>query len=188
MIVRGPDAYVSPTWYASKAEHGRVVPTWNYVTAHVYGDLIVHDAFDAGRAAASGPYDLITCCMTIEHVPAPAQLCRDAFELLIQRVVEAFNLRRLLEVEFAGLAAGRLSAPQSDRIRANGLNLIKRSKPPTGDYWRVDDEFTPGLGGHVLRRYAVAERIVLRRWQPPLGDDRGRNQEAVIIGNHSISA
>jgi transcriptional regulator len=42
-IVRGPDAYVSPSWYASKAEHGRVVPTWNYVTAHVYGQLIVHD-------------------------------------------------------------------------------------------------------------------------------------------------
>ncbi|MFD6157817.1 FMN-binding negative transcriptional regulator [Nocardia sp. NPDC060256] len=31
------------TWYPSKAEHGRVVPTWNYVTAHVYGRLTVHD-------------------------------------------------------------------------------------------------------------------------------------------------
>jgi transcriptional regulator len=27
----------------SKAEHGRVVPTWNYLTAHVYGRLVVHD-------------------------------------------------------------------------------------------------------------------------------------------------
>jgi transcriptional regulator len=43
VIVHGPDAYVSPSWYASKAEHGRVVPTWNYVTAHVYGRLVVHD-------------------------------------------------------------------------------------------------------------------------------------------------
>jgi transcriptional regulator len=43
VIVRGPDAYVSPNWYASKAEHGRVVPTWNYLTAHVYGRLVVHD-------------------------------------------------------------------------------------------------------------------------------------------------
>lgn len=43
VIVRGPDAYISPSWYPSKAEHGRVVPTWNYVTAHVYGRLIVHD-------------------------------------------------------------------------------------------------------------------------------------------------
>jgi len=42
-IVRGPDAYITPGWYASKIEHGRVVPTWNYVTAHVYGQLVVHD-------------------------------------------------------------------------------------------------------------------------------------------------
>src|SRR5215216_339323 len=43
VILRGPDAYVTPSWYASKAEHGGVVPTWNYVTAHVYGELVVHD-------------------------------------------------------------------------------------------------------------------------------------------------
>ena len=43
VIVRGPDAYISPSWYPTKAEHGRVVPTWNYITAHVYGRLVVHD-------------------------------------------------------------------------------------------------------------------------------------------------
>jgi transcriptional regulator len=46
VIVRGPDAYVTPSWYASKAEHGRVVPTWNYLTAHVYGAMTVHDDTD----------------------------------------------------------------------------------------------------------------------------------------------
>jgi transcriptional regulator len=43
VIARGVDGYISPSYYASKAEHGRVVPTWNYLTAHVYGELIVHD-------------------------------------------------------------------------------------------------------------------------------------------------
>ena len=43
VLLRGPDAYVSPAWYPSKAEHGRVVPTWNYVRVHVYGALVVHD-------------------------------------------------------------------------------------------------------------------------------------------------
>jgi transcriptional regulator len=43
VIVHGKDAYVSPSWYPSKAEHGRVVPTWNYTTAHVYGELVIHD-------------------------------------------------------------------------------------------------------------------------------------------------
>ncbi|MDF9749396.1 FMN-binding negative transcriptional regulator [Arthrobacter sp. ES3-54] len=42
-IIQGADAYISPSWYASKAEHGRVVPTWNYSTAHVYGNLVIHD-------------------------------------------------------------------------------------------------------------------------------------------------
>ena len=43
-IVRGPgDAYITPGFYPSKLEHGRVVPTWNYTTAHVYGELVVHD-------------------------------------------------------------------------------------------------------------------------------------------------
>ena len=43
VIVAGPDAYISPAWYATKREHGRVVPTWNYITAHVYGRLVIHD-------------------------------------------------------------------------------------------------------------------------------------------------
>ncbi|GAA1504489.1 FMN-binding negative transcriptional regulator [Dactylosporangium maewongense] len=43
VIVRGPDAYVTPSAYATKHEHGRVVPTWNYITAHVYGTLVAHD-------------------------------------------------------------------------------------------------------------------------------------------------
>jgi transcriptional regulator len=43
VIAHGVDAYVSPGWYASKAEHGRVVPTWDYTTAHIYGALRIHD-------------------------------------------------------------------------------------------------------------------------------------------------
>jgi transcriptional regulator len=42
-IFRAADAYVSPAWYPGKAEHGRVVPTWNYVVAHAHGRLRVVD-------------------------------------------------------------------------------------------------------------------------------------------------
>ena len=42
-IFQGPQAYVSPSWYPSKREHGKVVPTWNYVTVHAHGRLRVHD-------------------------------------------------------------------------------------------------------------------------------------------------
>lgn len=44
-IFRGPQAYVSPSWYPSKAEHHKVVPTWNYAVVHAHGPLqVVHDA------------------------------------------------------------------------------------------------------------------------------------------------
>jgi transcriptional regulator len=46
VIARGVDSYVTPTWYASKTEHGRVVPTWNYAVVHVHGTLTVHDDTD----------------------------------------------------------------------------------------------------------------------------------------------
>ncbi len=43
-IALGPDAYVTPSWYPSKRESGRVVPTWNYVAIHVHGTLrFFHD-------------------------------------------------------------------------------------------------------------------------------------------------
>jgi transcriptional regulator len=38
-IFGGPHAYVSPSWYPSKREHGKVVPTWNYVVVHASGPL-----------------------------------------------------------------------------------------------------------------------------------------------------
>ena len=49
-IFMGPDAYVSPSWYPAKQEHGRVVPTWNYSTVHARGTLEVFD--DPQRLAA----------------------------------------------------------------------------------------------------------------------------------------
>ena len=42
-VVAGPQAYVSPAWYPSKQEHGRVVPTWNYSSVHLTGLVTVHD-------------------------------------------------------------------------------------------------------------------------------------------------
>src|SRR5947207_1410374 len=36
MIFQGPQAYITPNWYPSKAEHGKVLPTWNYVALHAY--------------------------------------------------------------------------------------------------------------------------------------------------------
>jgi len=48
-IVHGPQAYVSPSWYAAKAEHGRVVPTWNYSSVQLSGTVELLDDVDAVR-------------------------------------------------------------------------------------------------------------------------------------------
>ena len=63
-IFLGPHAYVSPNWYPSKAETGKAVPTWNYITVHARGPIrwipdvdwlrahvtALSDAHEAGRA------------------------------------------------------------------------------------------------------------------------------------------
>jgi transcriptional regulator len=51
LVVTGPQAYISPTWYASKAEHGRVVPTWNYSAVQLAGRARIHQDSDWLRAA-----------------------------------------------------------------------------------------------------------------------------------------
>jgi transcriptional regulator len=126
-IVRGPDAYISPSWYASKAEHGRVVPTWNYVTAHVYGRLVVHD--DPGWVEG------VVRRLTVKHETAkgePVWSVDDAprnfidgqlraivgMELLITRIEAKAKLsQNRPEADVEGVVAG-LSARGDDRSAA----------------------------------------------------------------------
>lgn len=49
-IFMGPDGYVTPSWYPSKKQHGKVVPTWNYTAVHAYGPVEFFD--DAERLLA----------------------------------------------------------------------------------------------------------------------------------------
>ena len=45
VIFQGPQAYVSPSWYPSKQEHGKVVPTWNYIVVQAWGrPRVIDDA------------------------------------------------------------------------------------------------------------------------------------------------
>ena len=45
-VFGGPSHYISPSWYPSKREDGKVVPTWNYVAVHVRGRCTIHDDAD----------------------------------------------------------------------------------------------------------------------------------------------
>ena len=43
VIFTGPDAYITPMWYETKRETGKVVPTWNYIAVHAHGTLRLRD-------------------------------------------------------------------------------------------------------------------------------------------------
>jgi transcriptional regulator len=43
VVFQGPQAYISPNWYPGKAEHGKAVPTWNYIHVQARGQLVVRD-------------------------------------------------------------------------------------------------------------------------------------------------
>jgi transcriptional regulator len=112
-IFRGPSAYVSPGFYPSKREHGRVVPTWNYEAVHAYGALewvedaanlhhIVErlsDAFEADRPApwsvsdAPPPYvqsmlkAIVGVRLVIERIEAARKLSQNRSEPDRQGVV-----------------------------------------------------------------------------------------------------
>ena len=75
VVFQGPQGYVTPGWYASKREHGRVVPTWNYATVHAWGrPRVIEDADWLHRQVA----DLTTLRETpraapwaVDDAPAP---------------------------------------------------------------------------------------------------------------------
>ncbi len=56
-MFRGPDAYISPSWYATKREHGKVVPTWNYVAVHAHGPIKFFDDREQLRGIVTGLTD-----------------------------------------------------------------------------------------------------------------------------------
>ncbi|MFI0815744.1 FMN-binding negative transcriptional regulator [Streptomyces sp. NPDC021098] len=118
VIVHGPEAYVTPTWYATKAEHHRVVPTWNYVIAHVYGQLVVHDdpawteaqirrLTDRHEAGSAEPWSVDQAPATFIERQLRAVV---GVEVLISRVEAKFKLsqnqpQRNVEGVVAGLEA-----------------------------------------------------------------------------------
>lgn len=56
-VVTGPDAYISPAFYATKREHGRVVPTWNYSAVHLRGPVRVVEDVEWLRSVVTGLTD-----------------------------------------------------------------------------------------------------------------------------------
>jgi transcriptional regulator len=82
-VFTGPEAYISPGWYPSKREHGKVVPTWNYTMVQAHGALHVHDDTTWLRALVGQ--------LTTRHEAAQAQpwSVSDAPEDYVQQMLRA---------------------------------------------------------------------------------------------------
>lgn len=116
---QGPDAYVSPNWYPSKAATERMVPTWNYATVVAHGQARLHD--DAAWVLAQ--IEALTAQQEATQ-PRPwkpsdaapgfvPQLLRVlvGVELVVERLEAKFKLGQNRSAEdLAGLAAGLQAA------------------------------------------------------------------------------
>jgi DNA-binding GntR family transcriptional regulator len=84
----------------------------------------------------------------------------------IQRLAETFSLRRLLETEFAGLAAGKLASEQ----------FLELSSPSAGDYWNVDNALHSLIADAAGNEFAASLALDLRRLTHVLVPHRTRDQ------------
>ncbi len=133
MIVRGPDGYVSPGWYVSKAEHGRVVPTWDYVSAHVHGRLVVHDDPDF--------VEDVVRRLTVRHESgrlspwsvddAPERFVRGQLQAVVgvELVITRIELKRKLSQNRPSADIDGVVAGFRDDLRPDLADLVQEHRP-----------------------------------------------------------
>jgi transcriptional regulator len=118
-IFAGPHTYISPSFYPTKSETGKVVPTWNYEILNVYGRLVVHDDPD-------WLLDLVTA-LTDRHEAdrsqpwrvsdAPAEFTRSQLRGIVG-----------VELAIAGVEGkAKMSQNQPERNRAGVIAGLRRS-------------------------------------------------------------
>lgn len=128
------DGYVSPSWYPSKAEHGKVVPTWNYEVVHVHGVARIHDDAAWVRQLVTGLTDHNESRRTIDE-SAPPWAVTDAPSDFIDQ-----QLRTIVgvEIEITLIEAKRkLSQNRSGEDQTGVIEGLSRSAT-TADHELAD--------------------------------------------------
>lgn len=115
-LFSGPDAYVTPSWYASKQEHGKVVPTWNYAAVHAYGVAEFFEDAERLRAAVTRLTDIY------ERPRAEAWAVSDAPDAFIAAQLKGIVGLRLPISRIEGKRKMSQNRPEADRAGvARGL-------------------------------------------------------------------
>lgn len=108
-IFTGPNAYVTPSWYATKAETGKVVPTWNYVAVHASGPVEFFE--DAGRLL-----DVVTRLTDLHEAARPEPWAvSDAPEAFVQSQLRGIVGLRMRIARLEGKRKLSQNRPAADR-------------------------------------------------------------------------
>jgi len=129
VVFQGPETYITPSWYAAKREHGKVVPTWNYAIVQARGRLTVRDDPDWLRQQISALTDMQEAPRpepwTVSDAPEPfvaAQLKGIVgVEIEISRIEGKWKVsQNRAEADRLGVSAGlRLSEDDASRQMAD---------------------------------------------------------------------
>jgi len=137
-IFTGAQHYISPSWYASKREHGKVVPTWNYTAVHASGSarLIedspallrhLHELTDSQEAAFASPWSVADA--PSEHISTLAKAIV-GIEIAVDRVEGKWKLNQNRSTaDRAGVIAG-LEALNTPASREMASLMRGRLSPP----------------------------------------------------------
>lgn len=144
IVLNGPEAYVTPNWYPSKAEHGKAVPTWNYEAVHLTGRL---EWFEDAASLEAVVRDL--SAFHEDAQPAPWKLedaPRSYVDALLRGIVgvrlhvERVDAKRKLSqnkdaADFGGVAAGLAAAadPMAREIAALMRDTRAAGDDPEGN-------------------------------------------------------
>src|SRR5262245_23607866 len=136
IVLGGPEAYVSPSWYPSKAEHGKTVPTWNYEAVHITGRV---EWFDEPARLESVVRDLSAFH---EHDRAQPWSIADAprayIDALLRGIVGVslhaarIEAKRKLsqnksEADFTGVAEGLAASGEAMAVEVSHLMRAERA-------------------------------------------------------------
>jgi transcriptional regulator len=139
-IVAGPQAYISPAWYATKAEHGRVVPTWNYSAVHLIGTVTVHDDPEWVRDAVTH--------LTDRHEGPRAEpwAVTDAPETYVDK-----NLKAIVGLEMTVDRVDAKAKLSQNRSEADRAGVVTGLRAEAGDA-AVADAMAEALENRTARR------------------------------------
>ncbi len=109
------------------------------------GDLIAGAALQERRLAEGLKISRTPVREALSRLEAEGLVTRQLGRLLavteitVQQYIDVLNVRKILEVEAAGLAAGRVGAAAIDKIRTAISDLLRREEPSVSEHWSVDD-------------------------------------------------